>query len=608
MEVAKGFTDVLYTTMVLLFNEIFVPVMTEILSMFYEKAMYVLSHSVSILAYFFLITVCKILDSLETKIGIFAGTENVIVDNKPMTFMEMVFNQDAVSKGFLMITLVAVGICFLFTIFAIVRSMSSSTLENKNPISQVLKDAMKACVSFMLVPFLCIALMQLSSALIKQTKAVIQAESGTAGDPSMGLYIFLTASLRAGRADFEIPVLQETADVAEGLGDKFTYEILTSLDSAFRVEYLPPSMSDDLRRSYLNGDKDYLDFRDSGSDFSAAKIDYLLGFSASIFMVIMLAGVLIQFIRRLLELVLLYLVAPFFVATIPLDRGDMFKRWREMFIAKFLAGFGVIYALKIFMLLLPLIFSDNLSLGSSFVMDRLYAGGVYDQTKDKFFDNLREKTGEIEIPGSGNPAYQEEVNRMEEAVDFAWEKTGMGYMENHSAMDSVLVNMGLMDRNSPSLEESMIDSILKTIFFLGGMFAVYKSCAMFLEILNPKAAEDAKTSTMLAMGYTVGAARKAAATGVQLGVAAGVGLGTGLATGGAGAAATAGAAGAKTAATAGAKAVGTAAKTAGSTAKNAVKSAAKSTAKNAVGAAKQGVQGAASGAAGAAKDSGDRDG
>lgn len=116
MEVAKGFTDVLYTTMVLLFNEIFVPVMTEILSMFYEKAMYVLSHSVSILAYFFLITVCKILDSLETMIGIFAGTENVIVDNKPMTFMEMVFNQDAVSKGFLMITLVAVGICFLFTI------------------------------------------------------------------------------------------------------------------------------------------------------------------------------------------------------------------------------------------------------------------------------------------------------------------------------------------------------------------------------------------------------------------------------------------------------------------------------------------------------------
>ena len=87
---------------------------------------------------------------------------------------------------------------------------------------------------------LCIALMQLSSALIKQTKAVIQAESGTAGDPSMGLYIFLTASLRAGRADFEIPVLQETADVAEGLGDKFTYEILTSLDSAFVLNTCRP--------------------------------------------------------------------------------------------------------------------------------------------------------------------------------------------------------------------------------------------------------------------------------------------------------------------------------------------------------------------------------
>lgn len=604
MEVAKGFTDVLYTTMVLLFNEIFVPVVTEILSMFYEKAMFVLSHSVSFLAYVLLVTVCKILDSIETMIGIFAGTENVIVDNKPMTFMEMVFNQDVVSKGFLMITLVAVGICFLLTIFAVVRSMASSTLENKHPISQVLKDAMKACVSFMMVPFLCVALMQLSSAMVKQTQAVIQAESGTAGDPSMGLYIFLTASLRAGREDFEIPLIQDTADFAGNMGDKFTYELLNSLDSAFRVKYLPPSMSDDLRKSYLNGDKDYLNFRDSGSDFSVAKIDYLLGFSASIFMIIMLAGVLIQFIRRLLELVMLYLVAPFFVAAIPLDRGEMFKRWREMFIAKFLAGFGIIYALKIFMLLLPLIFSDNLSLGSAFVMDKLYAGGVYDQTKDKFFDNLRNQTGGTDVSGSGDQAYQEEVNRMEEAVDYAWEKTGMSYMENHSAMDSVLVNMGLTDRNSPSLEESMIDSILKTIFFLGGMFAVYKSCAMFLEILNPKAADDAKTATMLAMGYTIGAARKTAAAGAQLGIAAG----TGLVTGGAGAAATAGAVGAKTAATAGAKTAGAAAKTVGSTAKNAVKTAAKSTAKNAVGAAKQGVQGAASGAAGAAKDSGDRDG
>lgn len=604
MEVAKGFTDVLYTTMVLLFNEIFVPVMMEILSMFYEKAIFILSHSVSVLGYFFLITVCKILDSLETMIGIFAGTENVIVDNQPMSFMEMVFQQDAVSKGFLMITLVAVGICFLLTIFAVVRSMSSSTLEDKHPISQVLKDAMKACVSFMLVPFLCIALMQLSSALVKQTKAVIQAESGTAGDPSMGLYIFLTASLRAGRADFEIPILQETADYAAGVGDKFMYEVLNSLDSAFRVEYLPPSMSDELRQSYLNGDKDYLDFRHSGSDFSVAKIDYLLGFSASIFMVIMLAGVLIQFIRRLLELVMLYLVAPFFVAAIPLDRGEMFKRWREMFIAKFLAGFGVIYALKLFMLLVPLIFSDNLSLGSSFVMDKLYIGGAYQHDKDKFFDNLRDQAGGTGIGTGDNQAYLEEVNRMEEAIDYAWEKTGMSYMENHSAMDTVMANLGLKDMNSPSLEESMIDSILKMIFFLGGMFAVYKSCAMFLEILNPKAAEDAKSATMLAMGYTVGAAKKVVSTGVELGTAAAVGVGTGLVTGGAGAAATAGAVGAKTAATAGAKVAGTAAKTAGSAAKKAVKS----TAKKAAGAAKQGIQGAASGAVGAAKDSGDRDG
>ncbi len=152
-------------------------------------------------------------------------------------------------------------------------------------------------------------------------------------------------------------------------------------------------MNDELRKSYLNGEKDYLNFRHSGSDFSVAKIDYLLGFGAGIFTVIMLVGVLIQFIRRMLELVMLYLVAPFFVATIPLDRGDIYKRWREMFIAKFLAGFGIIYALKLFMLLLPLIFNDNLSLGSSFVMDRLYMGEVYNEKMDSFYQKIKRDRG-----------------------------------------------------------------------------------------------------------------------------------------------------------------------------------------------------------------------
>ncbi len=193
-------------------------------------------------------------------------------------------------------------------------------------------------------------------------------------------------------------------------------------------------------------------------------------------------------------------------------------------------------------------------------------------------------------------------------MDFNWIKTDMDYMKNHSMMDTVMVNMGMKDINDPTTEESMIDSILKCVFFMGGLFAVYKSCAMFLEILNPKAAEEAKAATMLAMGYTVGAAKKAVSKGSELALAAGTGVVTGLATGGAGAAATAGAVGAKTAAVAGAKTVGAGAKAVGSMAGNSVKSAVKSTAKSAAGAAKQGAQEAASGAAGAVKNSGDREG
>lgn len=556
MEIAGGILDSFYLVLNVLFNKVFAPVLTDILAVFGEVVIASLAQQFSYLAYLILVGLCGILDGLEGMINVFVGIEKVIVDNRPMTLMEMMFQLDVVSRAFLMVTFVAVCLCLLFTIVSVARSISSMTLENKNPISHVLKSAMKAAVTFLTVPFFCIFLLQISTAVTTQVQDAVMNQKGFEKTPSTGTYVFLISSLRAGRKD------------PNNLGS-----FLTRLGE-FEDNYLEPDMEDDLRKEYLSGKKDYKNLLDSGMDFTPAKFDYIMGYVAVIFMIIMFVGLVIQFIRRLLELLMLYIVSPLFVATIPADDGAMFKRWREMFVAKFLSGFGVIFSLKIFLLLLPIIFSSKLNLGASMVYQNLTTGPVTEA-------GASIGSGTASSGGSGN------------SIDEAMSKSGLAGMGSNSSMNDIMYSLGLdYDVDSPSLEESLIDSLLKLLFMMGGVLAIYKSQTMVLELLNPQAAQDSKESVMLAMAVSMKAAQMA-----KQAVETGATVAAGAATAGAGSAAMVGAkAAAQTAGKAVAQSAGKAvAKSAGKAvsggAKKALKSAGQKTGQAVSGAAQKVTQG-----------------
>jgi hypothetical protein len=72
--------------------------------------------------------------------------------------------------------------------------------------------------------------------------------------------------------------------------------------------------------------------------------------------------ILLIFARRIFEVLMLYIAAPFFVAAIPLDDGAKFKLWREAFIAKSLSGFSALFTLKIVILTLPLFWSSDIQI------------------------------------------------------------------------------------------------------------------------------------------------------------------------------------------------------------------------------------------------------
>ncbi len=63
----------------------------------------------------------------------------------------------------------------------------------------------------------------------------------------------------------------------------------------------------------------------------------------------------INLCKRVYEIVILYLIMPMSMSTLPLDDGARCKAWRETFITKIVLAYGAVFAVNVFVLLLPII-------------------------------------------------------------------------------------------------------------------------------------------------------------------------------------------------------------------------------------------------------------
>ncbi len=325
-----------------IFENVLAPVLQEILEVASKYFLRVIWFMYSDWLVLGLTCLCKIVDFLCGIFNIFAGVTTVTVENRKTYLLDAFLEMSVVTRAFAYITVLAVGICFIFTIYRTAKSISDMALEDKNPISKVLAAGMRAAFNFMLIPFLCVALLQASTAVTRQANAAFNIAMGTQ-DTTPGTMIFLMSVLDADKATTE------------------ERDPLEAVDSGIS-EGRNPSLSDAQRGPYLRGEKDYGDFSQVQEDFHSGNVNFVLGFVCAVTMILVLTGAVMLFIRRLFEILLLYLISPLFASTIPLDDGLIFKKWRELFVAKFFSGFGVVFAMKYYLMLVPALAGNNLIL------------------------------------------------------------------------------------------------------------------------------------------------------------------------------------------------------------------------------------------------------
>lgn len=293
------------------FTAVVKPVVTAIIELIYQML-----KDVFLMIFQYL---CQLLDIIEQAFDIFAGTSEITVNNEKNYLINVVIGQSSVSRAFWSVTLIAFILCMIFAVTGVLRS--AMDMEGKQPVGKVLGSAGKAMLSFLIVPFVIIASINLSSVVLKGSSQAMEMDMGYSNS-TIGKQVFV-------------------AVVSNYLKSSYTAE--------------------SIRKAVYNDELDYRKVEDVHKFVDQKTVKYENGIIAALVITIMMVIACFMFVRRIMEIAILYIVSPFFVSTMPLDDGARFKQWREMFIAKVVSGFGTVYSMKIYLLLLPLMTGTSIT-------------------------------------------------------------------------------------------------------------------------------------------------------------------------------------------------------------------------------------------------------
>jgi hypothetical protein len=303
------------------------PILNTVLPPVIQFALDLIMTVMSSIFYTLLKSLLQIVEVIESSFKIFAGIGTVSYNGRATDLLRLfVLENNSITRAFWILTILSFTLCIAFTLYATARSALDFDFENKRPVGKILGSLGKAGVTFLLIPFFAMFAIRLSNVVMVQVYNVTQTESLSVSDTV-----------------FQISAMSANKDAGHNLGPS-------------------QSFTTGMRANYNNGG--WKDVKKVEQNFDLKKFDYILGYGLSIFMIIIFGTIAFTFVQRLFEIMLLYISAPFFVSSMPLDDGQKYSAWRDMFIAKLASSMGTIALVNLFLMSVPLIMDDALRLDS----------------------------------------------------------------------------------------------------------------------------------------------------------------------------------------------------------------------------------------------------
>jgi len=255
---------------------------------------------------------CKLIDFIKDIFYMLCGIDPVTINGEKTDLLSTVLRAETIRRAFLLIFLIGVILLVVFTIIAILKS----NYQEKQSWASVLKKSGQSFVIALLIPFTVLAGITLTNAVMSSVSIAMN-PYGNSAHATIGGEFLATIGSDCFTAD----------------GDK-----------------------EQVMAKFVSGELDYTDIGLVKSYFDIQKMNYLIGILGSFVMLIMFVLSSITFVQRIFDIVLLYLVSPISISTIPLDEGNRFKVWKDTMVGKILSAYGIVLVMNLFFLIIPIVY------------------------------------------------------------------------------------------------------------------------------------------------------------------------------------------------------------------------------------------------------------
>ena len=256
--------------------------------------------------------ICQLIDFIKEIFYMLCGIETVSIGGEQTDLLSSLLRSDSVKKAFLGIFLIGVILLFVFTAIAIFKA----NYQERQSWNSVLKKSGQSFLISLLIPFTVLAGITLTNVIMSSINA------------AMNPYGNGTHSLIGG-------------------------QFLATIGSS---SYIGSEEKSEVLSKFVSGELSYTDVDLVKSYFDIQSMNYLIGILGGFVMLVMFVLSSITFVQRIFDIVLLYLISPASIATIPLDEGNRFKVWKDMMIGKILSAYGIILVMNLFFLIIPQVY------------------------------------------------------------------------------------------------------------------------------------------------------------------------------------------------------------------------------------------------------------
>jgi hypothetical protein len=255
--------------------------------------------------------ICKLIDFIKDIFYMLCGIDTVEVNGEQSDLLSSLIQSDTIKRTFLIIFIIGVILLVVFTIIAIIKA---NYQEKQNWLS-VLKKSGQSFIIAVLIPFTVLAGIVLTNTVMSSINMAMNPYGGSAHATIGGEFL---ATIGA---------------------DSFT-----------------GSNKDEIISKFVSGELDYGNIDLVKSYFNIQSMNYLIGILGGFVMLVMFVLSSITFVQRIFDIILLYLVSPVSISTIPLDEGNRFKVWKDTMIGKILSAYGIILVMNLFFLIIPQVY------------------------------------------------------------------------------------------------------------------------------------------------------------------------------------------------------------------------------------------------------------